>query len=1186
MNQAEVILSARLKLLLSTNNASVIAGTLLALVLAYMQRGVIDTNILVSWLSFIALLAIARIALAYTYKSSPMIDYADLRARLVKFRTGVLITGIVWGSAGIWLFPENDPRHQMFLMFIFAGLTSGAVISYSADFVSSVFYSITTLAPISIRLLATDNSLSITMGFAILAYLVFTVISSRNINKNVIGNVVLNYETAARAEEARTSEERYRLLFNNSPFPSWVIDATNLKFLDVNERAVEHYGYSKEEFSQMSLRDIRPVEDLSELQRIISNMSNGKVSGELRHKKKDGTLINVDINSISINYGGIPARIGIVQDITARIASEQNEKKLSRAFRLLSKCESALVHADKEQLLFDEICRLVVEEGGYRMAWVGLAAMDASRKVYPIAQMGYEDGYLDSANITWNETQHGQGPVGTAIKTGSTVVIQDFQSNPQTALWREFAIRRRYHSCIALPLFVNKKVWGILSIYSSDAFAFSEEEIRLLEVLASDLSFGVQALRTRSEHADLLAVLQAEVEKNVLILRNASDGIHIFDVNGNIIEVSDSFCAMLGYSREELSGMNVSQWDANSSYDKLVTEIRLQVKNKTRNQFETRHRRKDGTIFEVEVSSFPLELDGKPVIFNSSRDISDRRQVEHQLQIAATAFESQQGMIITDANNLVLRVNKAFIDITGYTAAEVIGRNPKILSSETQNPNFYATMWDQIIRAGSWNGEVWDHRKNGELYPAYLTITAVKDSKGITSNYVAAVTDLSQRKADEDKINHLALFDQLTQLPNRRLLIDRLRQALSSSARSGHEGALLFIDLDNFKDLNDTLGHDKGDQLLQQVAHRLLTCVRETDTVARLGGDEFVVMLEELSKQPIEAASQIKSVGDKILATLRNSFMLGEHEYRCTTSIGATLFGNHFEAFDELLKQADIAMYQAKIGGRNSLRFFDAQMQDIIIARTSLEKDLHAALEQGQFKLHLQPQVDNSGTILGAEALIRWFHPQRGLVSPAQFIPLAEEIGLIVPIGEWVLDTACAQLKLWQQYSHTRNLDLSINVSAKQFRQPDFVVQVSNAINKHSIAPTHLKLELTEGMLVENIEEVIKTMTILKGIGIQFALDDFGTGYSSLQYLKRLPLDQIKIDQSFVREIASDGSDKAIVQSIIAMSQSLGVAIIAEGVETNDQQRILLYLGCNHFQGYLHGKPMPIEQFNDQLNKS
>jgi len=1183
MNQKEAVLSTQLRLLLSASNISIVGGTLLALVIAYMQMGSIATNVIYIWLAVIVLVLFFRAYQTYLFLSSPMVEYADLHARLIRFRLGVLAAGIVWGIGSIWLFPEHDPQHQMFLIFILAGLTAGGMIAYSADYASSLLFSISVLTPLAIRLLTGEDKSLVAMGFAALLYLAFLIISMRSVHKSVVGNVKLNYETALHEKEAQASEDRYRLLFDNSPLPIWVIDAKTLRFLDVNERAVEHYGYTHEEFRRMSLRDIRPLDELPEIQRIISSISDGKISGESRHRKKDGSIINVSINSISVNYAGTSARIGIVQDITKRIAAEQNEKKLSRAFMLLSKCESALVRADKQQLLLDEICQLAVEVGGYRMAWVGLAAMDSSKKVYPIANMGYEDGYLDSANITWDESKYGQGPVGTAIRKGITVVIQDFQSNPITAPWRESAIRRRYHSCIALPLFVNKQKWGILSIYSADPFAFTKEEVELLEVLANDLSFGIQALHTRSEHEASLAALQTEYDKNLLFLRNASDGIHIFDSDGNIIEVSDSFCTMLGYAREELVGMNVSQWDANMSYDKLITDIRLQIKQKTRNQFETRHRRKDGAIFDVEVSSFPLVLDGKAVIFNSSRDISDRRVVEHQLQIAATAFESQQGMIITDADNLILRINKAFMKMTGYTAEDVLGKSPKIFSSGRQDSNFYDAMWGKISSTGVWEGEIWDRRKSGEIYLAYLTITAVKDPEGITSNYVAAFSDLSQHRADEDKINHLALFDQLTQLPNRKLLIDRLRRALSSSARSGLEGALLFIDLDNFKDLNVTLGHEKGDMLLQQVSQRLLACVRASDTVARLGGDEFVVILEDLSKQPMEAAAMIKAVGEKILASLRESYKLEEHEYRCTPSIGATLFGNHFDTFEELFKQADIAIYQAKVSGRNSLHFFDTQMQDTIIARTTLEKDLRSALDHEQFRLHLQPQVDHFGNIIGAEALIRWFHPQRGLVSPDQFIPLAEETGLIVPIGQWVLDTACAQLKLWQRSSHTRNFDLSVNVSAIQFRQPDFVAQISATIKRHAIDPTHLKLELTEGMLVEKIEDVINTMNILNEIGIQFSLDDFGTGYSSLQYLKRLPLDQIKIDRSFVREISSDGSDKAIVQSIIALSQSLDVAIIAEGVETHEQQKILLYLGCNHFQGYLFGKPMSIEQFNELL---
>ncbi len=1177
MSKQEV-LSIQLKQLIDASIVSIIASTTLASVLAYVQREVIASPVIISWFALVFLVAVSRVYLVYYFKRHSEKHITD--HHLVKFRIGVLVAGLTWGAAGLLLFPMNDPEHQMFLIFMLAGMTAGGIVSYSADLTSSIFYTVSVLAPISIRLLLVGDNISTAMCFAVLVYLVFMLMTLHNINKRVIGNILLQFEVADREKELKTSVERYQLLFNNSPLPTWVIDANSLRFLAVNDRAVEHYGYTHEEFSQMSLRDIRPTEDLPELERVISSMSNGRLAGELRHKKKDGKLINVAINSISIDYGGIQARIGIVRDITERITAEKTEKKLSRALTLLSKCESALVHAEEEKTLLNQICQLAVEIGGYRMSWVGFTAEDTSKRVYPIAHNGFEDGYLTRAIITWDDTVTGQGPVGTAIRTGVTMIIQDFQHNPKTIPWREYAIQRQYQSCIALPLCVDKQILGAFSVYSTDPFAFASEEVELLEVLAKDLSFGIQTLRSKAQHEASLVALRAQLEKNAVLLRNASDGIHIFDYDGNNIEVSDSFCSMLGYTREEMIGMNVSRWDANMSYDKLMEDIRLQFRHRNHSLFETRHRRKDGTIFDVEISSFPLELDGKPVLFNSSRDITERKSAEQQLQIAATAFESQEGMIITDANSLILRVNQAFVAITGYTPEEVIGKNPKILSSGRQDANFYSSMWGRIKHMGFWDGEIWDRRKNGEIFPEYLSITAVKDKAGTTTNYVATLTDLTQRKADEDKIERLALFDHLTHLPNRRLLIDRLNKALASSARSGHEGAILFIDLDNFKNLNDTLGHDKGDLLLQQVAQRLLACVRDEDTVARLGGDEFVVMLEDLSKQPMEAATQIKSVGEKILASLRNSYQLGDNLYRCTPSIGATLFNSHFEAVDELFKQADIAMYQAKVSGRNTLRFFDTQMQDSIIARTSLEKDLHTALERGQFQLFFQPQVDHALNVLGAEALIRWFHPERGLVSPAHFIPLAEETGLIFSIGEWVIDTACAQLKLWQQSSLTCHLDLSVNVSAKQFRQADFVEQVVNSVKRHEIDPSHLKLELTEGMLVENIEDVIQTMSILKETGIKFSLDDFGTGYSSLQYLKRLPLDQIKIDQSFVREIASDGSDKAIVQSIIAMSQSLGVAIIAEGVETQDQQKILLYLGCSHFQGYLFGKPVSIEQFN------
>ena len=564
---------------------------------------------------------------------------------------------------------------------------------------------------------------------------------------------------------------------------------------------------------------------------------------------------------------------------------------------------------------------------------------------------------------------------------------------------------------------------------------------------------------------------------------------------------------------------------------------------------------------------------------------AERREAEAELRIAAVAFESQESIMITDADTVILRVNQAFTEITGFTSEEAVGQTPRLLKSGHHNADFYRAMWETLQRTGTWQGEVWDRRKNGEVYPEWLTISAVKAGNGVVTHYVGAHVDMTEHKAAEESIKNLAFYDPLTDLPNRRLLMDRLQHTLASSARSGRKGAVLFIDLDNFKDINDTLGHDIGDLLLQQTAQRLESCLRESDTVARLGGDEFVVMLEDLSEHALEAAAQTKTVGEKILATLGQPYQLAKHEYNSTPSIGATIFSDHGQSGEELLKQADIAMYQAKKAGRNTLRFFDPQMQVSITARVSLESELRKALGNQQFQLHYQIQVDSSHRPLGAEALIRWIHPLRGMVSPAQFIPLAEETGLMLPVGQWVLETACTQLKAWQQDAVTRDLILAVNVSAKQFHQADFVAQVQATVQHHAINPMLLKLELTEGMLLENIEDTIATMNALKEIGVQFSLDDFGTGYSSLQYLKRLPLDQLKIDQSFVRDIVIDSSDKAIVSTIIAMAQSLDMDVIAEGVETEEQRQFLLDEGCTHYQGYLFGKPVPIEQFEALLKQ-
>lgn len=568
-------------------------------------------------------------------------------------------------------------------------------------------------------------------------------------------------------------------------------------------------------------------------------------------------------------------------------------------------------------------------------------------------------------------------------------------------------------------------------------------------------------------------------------------------------------------------------------------------------------------------------------LIGTIQDITEQIQAEAELRIAATAFNSQEGMFVTDLNNRILKVNQAFTAITGYTADDVVGRDPKLFNSGLHDANFYAEMWASINETGVWRGEIWNRRKNGETYAQWLTISSVKDRTGTTTHYVGAFTDITERLETEKKIENLAFFDPLTGLPNRRLLLDRLAHVLATAIRQRQLGALLFIDLDDFKILNDTYGHDKGDQLLQQVAERLSSTVRKADTVGRLGGDEFVVLLENIGPSMLKAAAEAKLVGEKILAALGQPYVLNDNMHRSTPSVGITLFGDIQESIEEPLKRADLAMYQAKAAGRNTLRFFDPQIQVAIATRSQLENDLRAAIADNEFLLLYQPQITGETNLAGAEALIRWQHPKRGIVSPAEFIPLAEETGLIVSLGRWVLDRACIQLAHWAAQPETDRIAIAVNVSPRQFHQPDFVDQVMAAIDMSGANPKLLKLELTESILVSSMEDVIAKMSELKRFGVGFSLDDFGTGYSSLAYLKRLPLDQLKIDQSFVRDILTNPNDASIAKTIIALADSLGLQVIAEGVETEEQRRFLAALGCSSYQGYLFSRPVPATAFEE-----
>ncbi len=685
------------------------------------------------------------------------------------------------------------------------------------------------------------------------------------------------------------------------------------------------------------------------------------------------------------------------------------------------------------------------------------------------------------------------------------------------------------------------------------------------------------------ELVELLEAREAAALYFSSLIEASIDTLIMINAKGEITDINTATEQVTWLTRADLIGSDFSQYftdpeKARAGYLQVFTKGSL-----TGYPLVIRHT--SGKTFDVLFNFSPYRDNHNNIlgIFAAARDISELKKIEIDLRIAATAFESQEGILVTDANNNILRVNSAFSRITGYLPEEVIGKNPRLLQSGRQDTPFYESMWKCINETGAWEGEVWNRRKNGEIFPERLTIAAVKDQEGVITNYVATLFDITLSKAAADKIEHLAFYDPLTGLPNRRLLLDRLKPALASSCRSGRNGALLFVDMDNFKTLNDTLGHDFGDLLLQQVAERLMACVREVDTVARLGGDEFVVMLEDLSEQIIEAVEQAKIVGNKILTTLNQSYMLDMHQYLSTPSIGITLFNDQSPSIDEILKQADIAMYHAKASGRNAIRFFDPQMQATINARAQLENELRTALAEQQFELYYQLQISNNNLILGAETLIRWHHPRLGIVSPTDFIPLTEESGLILGIGKWVLETACAQLKIWEANEHTQHLQLSVNVSARQFHQVDFVEQVSRILQVSAIDPKKLKLELTESLILDDIDDTVTKMKALREIGVHISMDDFGTGHSSLSSLRKLPLDQLKIDQSFVNDVLSDPDDAVIVKTIIAMANSLGIEVIAEGVETEAQRVFLEQNNCQLCQGYLFSKPVPLAEFEQLL---
>jgi len=696
---------------------------------------------------------------------------------------------------------------------------------------------------------------------------------------------------------------------------------------------------------------------------------------------------------------------------------------------------------------------------------------------------------------------------------------------------------------------------------------FSRERVRSIMAMIVGLASYLSNLSLTN-----MRLRESRTQMETLI-NTLPDPVWVKDTNGTFVACNRAFAHMLGATSGELIGK--------TDYDYCPPEVANFFRQKDREAITANSPRINEEWLTNAESGLPIlletiktalpDINGHPIgVLGIARNITERKQTEENLHLMSRVFfNSGEAILITDANNKILAVNREFTKLTGYEQSEALGKNPSFLSCGDTPREVYREMWATLAATDHWQGELWDRRKSGEPYPKRLSISVVRDADGNIVNYIGSFEDITDRKAAEDQIRYLAHHDALTGLPNRFSLYERIDQGMSFARRFNKSMAVMLIDLDHFKTINDTLGHNAGDQLLIQVAKRLERTLRESDIVARLGGDEFVVVLSG-----VDMNGDVAEIARKIVDCIAAPYSIAGHELRTTPSVGICFYPGDATETSELIKNADIAMYHAKAVGRSNYQFYTEQMRAEVTQRVTVENELELAVKEKQFVLHYQPQIDlATNRVVGVEALIRWQHPTRGMIYPGDFIALAEETRLIIPLGKWVLEEACQQLKRWHE-SGLCDLHMSINLSAVQFQDCTLPSLVKQAVERSGLPAFYLHLEITESMAMRNPEENIVMMKALADIGVKIAMDDFGTGYSSLAYLKLFPIDIIKIDRSFVKDIETDENDAAICEMTMLLAQKLGMHVVAEGVETNVQLEFLSKIGCQWIQGYLYSKPL------------
>ena len=921
--------------------------------------------------------------------------------------------------------------------------------------------------------------------------------------------------------ELRNSEQHFRGLVESLNAITWQMDPNDLRYTYVAPQAEKLLGYPAQDWLQPGFieRVLHPDDARSTLDYCRSETLAGRDhSMDYRMLAADGREVWVrDIVTMPPRDGAQMLR-GLLIDIT-------ETKRTEQALALSEQKFASVFHSSPDI--------------------IGL--------------LSQEDGRLLAVNHTFEQ------------QFGITAAEAEGHTSTELGLWVEPDIGPRILSRLR-----QGSAHNIESTFRRRNGTQFTALVSAQKISLDDTDTLVVAVRDISEQKATQQRLRLSEDKFAKAFHASPDGMLITRLSdGKLLDVNEGFSRMTGYSIEEAthnSTLNMGLWADPEDRAHMFEQVRQQGAVR---DFRALIRTRNGSLRTCEMSVQPIPIEGETCMLTIARDITERVQMQENLKQAATVFESTaEGVMITDLQQRITAVNRAFTTITGYSEAEALGQSPRLLASGNHDSAFFVAMWHNLSASGHWQGEIWNKRKNGEVYPEWLTISAVRDSDDTITNFVGVFADISSLKHAQASLAHQAHHDPLTGLPNRTLFEARLSAALDDAELDKRIGAVLFIDLDRFKNINDSLGHPIGDQLLRSIAQRLKDHLRDIDTVARLGGDEFIILLPGLQND-----SDAEVVAHKLLDCFSQPFEFDEQELFISASIGISRYPEDGNDVASLVKNADAAMYRSKARGRNRVELYTRDLTFQATERMALERELRRAIENEQLQLYYQPKrCLRSNHLIGAEALVRWHHPIFGEIPPDRFIPLAEETGLIIALGDWVLRQACWQMQQWQQ-QHAPFGPLSVNLTGVQLRQPHLLVRISSLLEDNGLAPALLQLEITESFIMNQAEDALKLLHQFKALGIQLAIDDFGTGYSSLSYLKRLPVDTLKIDQSFVRGLPNDANDVAIVRAIIALGRSMQLTVIAEGVETTAQERFLAAEGCEQIQGFVISRAIHAEAF-------